>query len=322
MPHFHGNVTGAHVHTDGLWAATLAIVSVAPTATGATVAYVGAGTHYRVNGGAIVALPASPFTFSGLAPNSEPNTVELSSDGGSTWTAPWTFGTLNPGSGGGELDPSLIPPLPALLGSAAAALGPAGSSAFGAIAVAGAAAAGFASVGSGSVGAVSVLGGALVQLLSPPAGGAIVVGAAPVSGGAAAVLGPASFTLTAAVTVAGGAAAVLAPVAAGGAASTGLAPIAGSSVTLLGAAGSNASGTVAVQGSAAVVLLQVEAVAAGGRLVLGGAEATLGAVSSVALGTVANPPPVLAIAARRVLLLPRERRVLRWPAENRIWRAR
>lgn len=80
-----------------------AFLSVSPTTTGATVAYTGAVTHYRVDGGSAVAVPSNPFTFAGLAPNTEPHTVELSGDGGSSWPVTWTFGTLNPGAGGGEI---------------------------------------------------------------------------------------------------------------------------------------------------------------------------------------------------------------------------
>lgn len=78
-----------------------AIVSVTPTSTGAVVAYTGLVTHYRVDGGAAVAVSSSPFTITGLTPNTAPHTVELSGDGGATWPDSDTFGTLNPGSGGG-----------------------------------------------------------------------------------------------------------------------------------------------------------------------------------------------------------------------------
>lgn len=84
-------------------------VSFTATATGGTVVYSGAVTHYRVNGGAAIAIPASPFTFAGLSPNTEPHTVQLSGDGGSTWPASWTFGTLNPGTGGADA-PTGLPP--------------------------------------------------------------------------------------------------------------------------------------------------------------------------------------------------------------------
>lgn len=90
----------------------LGIDSVVPTTTGATVTYSGTATHYRVDGGAAVAVPSNPFTFAGLAPNTEPHTVELSGNGGSSWTAPQTFGTLNPGAGGGTI------PTPALVSAA------------------------------------------------------------------------------------------------------------------------------------------------------------------------------------------------------------
>jgi hypothetical protein len=115
MAHFHGNVSGKHVHGDGSWSSAPAIVALVPTASGATVTYSGTVTHYRVNGGTAVAVPSNPFTFTGLAENTQPHTVELSGDGGSTWpvsSAP--FGTLNPGTGSGE------PLVPVLLQAAEA----------------------------------------------------------------------------------------------------------------------------------------------------------------------------------------------------------
>lgn len=86
----------------------LTIESVTPTTTGATVAYSGTATHYRVDAGAAVAVPSNPFTFAGLAPNTEPHTVELSGNGGSSWTDAWTFGTTNPGAGSGDIPTPML----------------------------------------------------------------------------------------------------------------------------------------------------------------------------------------------------------------------
>lgn len=86
------------------------ITDITAAATSIVVTWSGAATHYRINGGATTALPdgTSPDTISGLTSNTEYNTpgLQLSGDGGSSWSAAVAFGTTNPGTGGGEINPA------------------------------------------------------------------------------------------------------------------------------------------------------------------------------------------------------------------------
>lgn len=105
MAHFHGSVSGKHVHGDGSWAVAPAFGTITPAATSITFAHVGGGTHYRIyatggSAGSFVSLPGSPVTVSGLTANT-PYTLELSADG-STVAATTNTGTTNPATGGGE----------------------------------------------------------------------------------------------------------------------------------------------------------------------------------------------------------------------------
>lgn len=97
---------------NGIWALSesaggLAITSITPSDTSIVVAWTGTATHYRINGGTTTALPdgTSPDTLAGLTANTEYDApgLELSGDGGSTWSDPVAFGTLNPGGGGGGI---------------------------------------------------------------------------------------------------------------------------------------------------------------------------------------------------------------------------
>ncbi len=100
------------------------IVSIVPGETSAVVTHSNGGTHYRlttpVGGtpGAWVALGTSPVTITGLTANTE-YTLDISDDE-STVADSENFGTENPGSGGGEIDPT-PPPSPAVLTSATTA---------------------------------------------------------------------------------------------------------------------------------------------------------------------------------------------------------
>jgi hypothetical protein len=88
------------------------IQGITPTASGCIFTYSGGSTHYRVYAlggaaGAWVALGASPVTLTGLAANSE-FTLDISDDA-STVADTADFGTLNVGTGGGEIDTTQSP---------------------------------------------------------------------------------------------------------------------------------------------------------------------------------------------------------------------
>jgi hypothetical protein len=95
------------VNGDGTGVTAPAITSITPAATSAAVAWTGTATHYRINGGGALAMPdgTSPDTITGLTVNTEYSApgLQLSGDGGATWSAAVTFGTLNPGAGGGAI---------------------------------------------------------------------------------------------------------------------------------------------------------------------------------------------------------------------------
>lgn len=82
----------------GATAVSAVIVSITATDTTAEVAYSGTASHYRLDGGSAVSLGASPYTITGLTANTE-YTLEIGD--GSTWYDSATFGTDNPGEGGG-----------------------------------------------------------------------------------------------------------------------------------------------------------------------------------------------------------------------------
>ncbi len=102
----------------GIWAlsesaASLSITDIDPGPTSIVVTWTGGtATHYRINGGTATAMPdgTSPDTITGLTANTEYNSpgLELSADGGSTWSTPVAFGTDNAGSGGWQ-DTNLAP---------------------------------------------------------------------------------------------------------------------------------------------------------------------------------------------------------------------
>lgn len=77
------------------------VVDVSAAETSAIVTYTGTATQYRLNGGAAVSIDASPATITGLTVNTE-YSIELR-NGSDPWSAPYAFGTENPGSGGGEI---------------------------------------------------------------------------------------------------------------------------------------------------------------------------------------------------------------------------
>lgn len=77
------------------------IVDVTATDTTAVVTYTGTATHYRLDGGASVAIGASPHTITGLTTDAEYG-VEITADE-VTWTAVYPFGTDNSGDGGGGI---------------------------------------------------------------------------------------------------------------------------------------------------------------------------------------------------------------------------
>jgi hypothetical protein len=115
MAHFHGSVSGSHVHGDGSWAVAPTIGTITPAATSILFAHSGGGTHYRIfalgeSAGAWLALGASPVTVSGLTANTE-YTLQISGDGSTVADAEST-GTINPGSGGGQVS-SGVPTLSA-----------------------------------------------------------------------------------------------------------------------------------------------------------------------------------------------------------------
>lgn len=98
-------------------AAVLTITDITEGPTSIVVTWTGGtATHYRINGGTATAMPdgTSPDTITGLTANTEyfsPG-LELSGDGGSTWSDPVAFGTTNEGGGGEEIDPT--PPIATL----------------------------------------------------------------------------------------------------------------------------------------------------------------------------------------------------------------
>jgi hypothetical protein len=77
------------------------IVDVTATDTTAVVTYTGTATHYRLDGGASVAIGASPHTITSLTADTEYD-LEITADE-VTWTAVYPFGTDNSGSGGGGI---------------------------------------------------------------------------------------------------------------------------------------------------------------------------------------------------------------------------
>lgn len=104
MAHFHGSVSGQHVHGDGSWAVSSdpIITAVTPlSGVALSVAWTGTATEYRLNGGTATAMPdgTSPDTISGLTPATE-YAVELR-NGAGAWSSPVSAWTDNTGSGGG-----------------------------------------------------------------------------------------------------------------------------------------------------------------------------------------------------------------------------
>jgi hypothetical protein len=109
MAHFHGSVSGKHVHGDGSYLSGPSIGTITATSTSITFTHANGATHYRIyllagSPGAWVSIPVSPVTVSGLAVNTE-YTLQVSGDG-SIASDTRNTGTTNPGTGGGPIDTS------------------------------------------------------------------------------------------------------------------------------------------------------------------------------------------------------------------------
>jgi hypothetical protein len=110
MPHFYGSAPRL-VYSTGSYnpSGQPTIVSATPVAVGTVrVVYTGNANQARINGGAPFAIGPSPHDITGLPNNTEYTTpgLELRRTGGNWATpadlsAPLSFGTWNPGSGGG-----------------------------------------------------------------------------------------------------------------------------------------------------------------------------------------------------------------------------
>jgi hypothetical protein len=109
MAHFHGAVSGKHIHGDGSYLSGPSIGTITATTTSITFTHANGATHYRIyllagSPGAWVSIPASPVTVSGLTVNTE-YTLQVSGDG-ATASDTRNTGTTNPGTGGGPIDTS------------------------------------------------------------------------------------------------------------------------------------------------------------------------------------------------------------------------